>query len=116
MAARTAGVSPRTTLTMDSMTISTPSRIPELAGRRRRAFTLVEVMVASTLASFVLAAVLSTFLFMGRSGANLRNYSDMESQARRSLEAFAEDVRQASAITWNTSTDITLAVNGAAVR
>jgi Tfp pilus assembly protein PilW len=80
-----------------------------------RAFTLVEVMVGSTLASFVLAAVLSTFLFMGRSGANLRNYSDMESQARRSLEMFAEDVRQASAISWASSVSITLTVNSAAI-
>jgi Tfp pilus assembly protein PilW len=82
---------------------------------RHAAFTLVEIMVGAALASFVLAGVLSAFLFLGRSGANLRNYSDMETQSRQALERFAEDVRQASAITWTSSRNITLAVNSAAI-
>lgn len=81
----------------------------------RRGFTLVEVMISASLSTFILAGVLSTFLFLGRSGANLRNYSDMEAQARRGLELFAEDVRQASAITWNSETQCTLTVNSASV-
>lgn len=68
-------------------------------------------MVGATLSAFVLAGILSTFLFLGRSGANLRNYSDMESQARKALEVFAQDVRQASAITWTASSSVTLVVN-----
>lgn len=68
-------------------------------------------MIGATLSSFILLAVLSTFLFLGRSGVNVQNYADMESQARRALETFAEDVRQASAITWTSSTNITLRVN-----
>ena len=72
-------------------------------------------MVGATLSSFVLAGVLSTFLFMGRSGANLRNYSDMESQSRRALEYFAEDVRQASAIAWASNVSISLTVNSTAI-
>lgn len=81
----------------------------------RRGFTLVEVMISASLSTFILAGVLSTFLFLGRSGANLRNYSDMEAQARRGLEMFAEDVRQASAITWDSETQCTLTVNTASV-
>jgi Tfp pilus assembly protein PilW len=75
----------------------------------------VEVIIGSSLATFILSGVLSTFLFMGRAGANLWNYSDMESQARRSLELFAEDVRQASAISWTSSTAVTLTVDAVAV-
>lgn len=63
-------------------------------------FTLVELMIGSSLGAFILAAVLSTFLFMGRSGANLQNYNDMEAQARKALEYFAEDTRQASGVVW----------------
>ncbi len=72
-------------------------------------------MVGATLASFILAAVLSSFLFLGRSGANLRNYSDMESQSRKALEQFAEDVRQASAISWTSNVNLTLTVNSASI-
>lgn len=82
---------------------------------RRAAFTLVEMMVGATLSGFILAGVLSTFLFMGRTGANIRNYSDMESQARRALEQFAQDVRQASAVSWTNDTTIVLTVDGASV-
>jgi len=63
-------------------------------------FTLVELMIGASLASFILAGVLSTFLFLGRSGANVQNYNDMEAQARKALELFAEDTRQASGVTW----------------
>jgi len=81
----------------------------------RQGFTLVEVMIGAALGSVVLAAVLSTFLFMGRSGANLANYSDMETQARRAMAYFAEDVRQASDIFWVNSTSVVLAVNGQSI-
>lgn len=92
----------------------TPSLTPERA-RRRGGFTLVEMMVGAALSSFILAGVLSTFLFLGRSGANLQNYSDMEAQARKGLELFAEDTRQASAITWNSATSVTLVVNAGSI-
>jgi len=72
---------------------------------------LVEVMIGATLSSFVLAGILSSFLFLGRSGANLRNYNDMETQARKALELFAEDTRQASAVSWASATAVTLVVN-----
>lgn len=111
----------------DFMTTTTPSRILDrvsppasrsLIARLRRptgGFTLVEVMIAAALSSFILAGVLSTFLFLGRSGVNVQNYSDMESQARKALETFAEDVRQASAITWNSAVSMTLVVNTASI-
>ncbi len=92
---------------MDFMTTITLSPGRESSGSRR-GFTLVEVMIGATLGSFILLGVLTTFLFLGRSGANLRNYSDMESQARKALEYFAEDTRQASAATWASSTSVTL--------
>ena len=73
------------------------------------------MMVGAGLSGFILAGVLSTFLFMGRTGANIRNYSDMESQARRALEQFAQDVRQASAISWTDANTIVLTVDSASV-
>jgi Tfp pilus assembly protein PilW len=73
------------------------------------------MMIGAGLASFILAGVLSTFLFLGRSGANISNYSDMEAQARKALELFAEDTRQASAVSWTDSNSVTLTVNSVGV-
>lgn len=91
--------------------------LPRLRSRDRRAaaagFTLVEVLIASGLAAFILTAILTTFLFLGRSGANIQNYTDMESQARRALETFAQDVRQASSVSWSNATTVTLVVDAA---
>ena len=75
-----------------------------------RGFTLVEIMIGGALGSMVLAGVLSTFLMLGRSGANAATYSTMETQARRALEELSQDLRMASDIIWNSDTSITLLV------
>ena len=56
---------------------------PSRAVRRRgaHAFSIVEVMIAATIASFILVAVLSAFLMIGRNGYNTANYSMMEAEA-----------------------------------
>lgn len=100
---------------MTTTTLSPVRNLPA-GSRRNRAFTLVEVMVSATIASFILAAVITTFLFMGRSGANVQHYSDMEGQARKALEVFAQDVRQASAIAWTSNQNVLLTVNGTGIR
>jgi prepilin-type N-terminal cleavage/methylation domain-containing protein len=99
---------------MAFMTITTPWRGPD---RRRaaRGFTLVEVLIAGSIGSVVLLGVLSTFLFLGRSQANVSNYADMERQARNGLEYFAQDVRQARDIEWDSKFSMTLTVHGAKV-
>lgn len=99
------------------MTTTTLSRVPDATARaRRRGFTLVEVLISSGLAAFILTGVLTCFLFLGRSGANIQNYNDMEGQARRGLEQFAQDIRQASSITWNGPSDLTLVVDSKYIR
>jgi prepilin-type N-terminal cleavage/methylation domain-containing protein len=77
---------------------------------RCRGFTLSEVMIASTLGVIVLAAIMSTFLMLGRSGYNAANYSMMEAESRRALERFSNEARMANDITWNSSSSITLRV------
>lgn len=81
-----------------------------LRHRSLRGFTLVEVLVSASLSAFLLTGVLASFLFMGRSGISLQNYSDMEEQARVALEIFGQDVRMAKGITWTSSTSLTLTV------
>jgi Tfp pilus assembly protein PilW len=73
-----------------------------------RAFTLVELIVGSTISSFILAGVMSAFLMLGRSGMNAANYSMSESEVRRAIEAFSRDLRMASNVSWTSETSITL--------
>lgn len=90
------------------MTTSTQS----LASKRRRAgFTLVEVLISAGLMGFILLGILTTFLFLGRSSANIVNYAEMEVEARKGLEMFAVDTRQANEVSWVDSNTITLTVN-----
>ena len=88
--------------------MTTSITVPER--RPHRAFSLVEVMIGASIGSFVLLGVLSTFLMLGRSGVNINNYSAMDAQTRKAIEDFAQDVRMASAITFNSATSITLTV------
>jgi prepilin-type N-terminal cleavage/methylation domain-containing protein len=73
-------------------------------------FTLVEVLIGVSLSSLVLTAVLSACLMMGRSGMSAIHYSVSESELRRGLEEFSQDVRMAKAIKWNSTSSITLTV------
>lgn len=89
------------------MTTSTP--------RTNRAFTLVEVLIATTLSAFVLAGVLSAFLFLAKTSFRSSGYSEMEAQLRRGLDTFAQDTRSATDVRWNSAQSITLTVNGQSV-
>ena len=75
-----------------------------------RGFTLVEVMVAALLGGLVLVGVLTTNLQVIRSGVRLTQYAEMEAQVRRGLDQLGRDLRIASGITWNGTSDITLTV------
>ena len=87
---------------------STTTPAPEPA--RGRGFTLVEVLIGTSIGSIVLAGVLTAFTAMVRGGVLLYNYSGMSLEARRTLEEFGQDVRMATAVTWNSSSSVTLTV------
>lgn len=72
-------------------------------------------MIGASIGSFVLLGIITTFLFLGRSGANIANYAEMESQAREGLEFFAQDTRQASELNWNSAQSVSLLVKGVSV-
>lgn len=85
-------------------------------GRRslaRRAFTLVEMIVASGISGFTMVGVLSSFVLIGQNSYNAANYSIMESEARRALEMFTQEARMADNLTWNNANSVTLSVVGA---
>ncbi len=77
---------------------------------RRRGFTLVEVMIATSLLAILTAAVLSSFIFILRAERSLANYAEMNTQARRFLEQLGRDARSATDVTNTTTTAITMSV------
>ena len=91
------------------MTSSTTTR-RRTAGGPRRGFTLVELLVALALGCVVLTGVLTTNLQLMRSGVRLTQYAEMSAQLRRGLEALGADLKSASAIKWNSASDITLTI------
>jgi prepilin-type N-terminal cleavage/methylation domain-containing protein len=86
------------------------TRLDRRSRRRSGGFSLVEVMVASTLSALVMAAVLSSFLMLGRSEANAAHYVTMEGDARKALERFGEDVRMAQYLTTVSTAQIKLTI------
>lgn len=75
-----------------------------------RGFTLVEVMVATSLAAMLSAAILSSFIFILRAERSLANYAEMNTQARRLLEQLGRDARSATDVSNTTATSITMSV------
>jgi hypothetical protein len=72
----------------------------------------VEVLIASTLSTFVLAGVLSAFLFLSRTSFRASAYNTMAAEIRRGVDTFAQDARNATDVRWNSAQSITLTVNG----
>ena len=67
-----------------------------LSSLRKLAFVLMGGM---SLALMVMTAILSSYTFLGRSLARLVNQQSLQSEARRALAYFAQDVRMASGLT-----------------
>jgi type II secretory pathway pseudopilin PulG len=92
---------------MDSPTSSTL----RTKRNRRGGFTLVEILIGASISSFLMVGVLSTFLLMGRTSANLINYTRLETNARKALEKFSSEVHQAYAVgTGYSATSVTLSL------
>jgi hypothetical protein len=76
---------------------------------------MVELMVATSLGTIIMAAVMSTFLFIGRTSIVMRNYADLETQARNAMEIFAQDVRMSSAVSWTNANSVSMTVRSGGV-
>ena len=83
---------------------------PEYRGRcalsrtfPKAGFTLVELLIGVTLSGMVMAAVLSSYIYLGRSFGRLANQQILESEARRTLAYFTKDVQAATGFSGNPS-------------
>lgn len=74
-------------------------------------FTLVEVLVSTSLAAAVMAALLSSFVFLGRNLTRLANHQTLESKGREALAWLRRDLAVAAAVksgTTPTASSVTL--------
>jgi prepilin-type N-terminal cleavage/methylation domain-containing protein len=81
----------------------------------RRGFTLVELLISFSLASMLMAAILSTFIFMGRNLSRLASYQALEHEARKGLAYLRQDFALAKAVksgSTPTSAGVTLVLPG----
>lgn len=76
--------------------------------RRRRGFTLVELLVATSISAFVFAGILAAYLFVGRNLTRLVNFQHQEVEGRRTLRQMTDDVSAAINLTTATATQLTL--------
>jgi Tfp pilus assembly protein PilW len=74
-------------------------------------FTLVEILVGATLSAAVMAAVLSSYVYMGRGLGRLANQQALEMEGRRTLALFDRDIRMASNLVTISATPTSPAAN-----
>lgn len=73
-----------------------------------RGFTLVEIMVTLGLLGLVLAAIIPTFNFFGKSIIGLGNYTMMSQDSRRSLEILSRDFHMAETLLKAEAHEVTM--------
>lgn len=83
-------------------------RTDRLAGRRRQAgLTLIEVMVASAVASLLSLGLASLVIFSNRSFAAMANYIDLDHRSRMALDTMSREIRQTNRLTEYADTSLT---------
>ena len=92
------------------MAASPPTSPARPKPARRRAFTLVEVLVATTISGFILTGVIAAALHLARSGVRVTHYAEMNTQVQRTFAQLSIDLQSASGFIYNGPTDITVTV------
>src|SRR3954469_22862306 len=73
-----------------------------------RGYTLLEVMVATAIGSFVLLAAVSFYIFSLTSFASTSNYVDINSKATFASDIISRDIRNSSSVASAVSNQLTL--------
>ncbi len=73
---------------------------PSFIERRQAGFTLVEIIIATGIASLVAVTLASIYLYSTRTFTDLSNYMDFEAQSRQALDRISRTIRQADALTY----------------
>lgn len=86
-----------------------PLRPTSVTRRRRCAgLSLVETMVAMSIASLMLAGIASFTVYTARSFVAAGNYADLDQASRNALDLMTRDIRESRALTAFTTNKLTL--------
>lgn len=77
-----------------------------ITSTRRSAFTIPEVLIATTLALMVGIGIAAFTVFSTRTFVAMGNYTDMNEQSRLALDKMSKDIRQARQLTSYSSTNL----------
>jgi Tfp pilus assembly protein PilW len=77
---------------------------------RRRAFTLTELLIGSTIGIVLIAAILTTFSIVTRNFKASANYGLIHREGRYAVDIFSKEFRAATNITNASTNSITIAV------
>ncbi len=92
-------------LQMHTLSTKHLRRLRQMAG-----FTLVEVMIAATIGSFIMAAIVTTYIFSLKGFRAIENYQEIHSDGRIAIDFFARDMRAAYDITSYNSSNIVVKI------
>jgi len=74
--------------------------------QRRAGLSLLEMMVAMGIGTIVIAATVQLYLQTNRAFLAQFNYVDLDSQSREALDRMSQQIRQATALTNGSSTNL----------
>ena len=80
----------------------------KLAPRTRRAWTLVEMMVAVGIFSLVGMALMGTYIFSVKSMASMYSYSLLDQYNRQAMDQLTREIRQSKRVLAYTTNSITI--------
>ena len=75
--------------------------------RRRAAFTLIELMVASALSLVLLLSVVTFSYFSSRSFITMADYTDMNQRSQLALDKMVKEIRQVRSLTAYATNSLT---------
>jgi len=82
--------------------------LPIAQGKKNRSgLTVLEMLVAGSVASLVFAATAMLWVFSARSFVALGNYNDLDKASRNTLDIMSRDIRQTRALTAFTASSLT---------
>jgi len=73
-------------------------------------FTLVEVMVSSAIATFILAGLVTTHILSLKSFRALSNYAEIHADGRNAVDQFSRDMRSVYSISYYDSSNLVVLI------